>query len=88
MRHPADQFEAFKALAGDGKEPEEIAARFRDHPYAALVWFFVHLRAQPELGPNLLESCLSWGHYYGSGPLEQTDFGIAPVPFAEGAVNV
>jgi DNA-directed RNA polymerase specialized sigma24 family protein len=28
MRHPADQFEAFKALAGDGKEPEEIAARF------------------------------------------------------------
>jgi len=26
--HPADQFEAFKALAEDGKEPEEIAARF------------------------------------------------------------
>jgi len=25
---PADQFEAFKALAEDGKEPEEIAARF------------------------------------------------------------
>ena len=26
--HPADQFEAFKALAEDGKEPEDIAARF------------------------------------------------------------
>ena len=26
--HPADQFEAFKALADDGKGPEEIAARF------------------------------------------------------------
>ena len=26
--HPADQFEAFKALADEGKGPEEIAARF------------------------------------------------------------
>ena len=30
--HPADQFEAFKALAGDGKGPEEIAARFGCSP--------------------------------------------------------
>jgi hypothetical protein len=26
--HPADQFDAFKKLADDGKGPEEIAARF------------------------------------------------------------
>jgi ParB family transcriptional regulator, chromosome partitioning protein len=30
--HPADQFEAFKKLAEDGKGPEEIAARFGTTP--------------------------------------------------------
>jgi len=30
--HPADEFEAFKALAADGKGPEEIAARFGCSP--------------------------------------------------------
>jgi ParB family transcriptional regulator, chromosome partitioning protein len=30
--HPADQFEAFKKLADDGKGPEEIAARFGTTP--------------------------------------------------------
>jgi ParB family transcriptional regulator, chromosome partitioning protein len=30
--HPADQFEAFKTLAEDGKGPEEIAARFGCSP--------------------------------------------------------
>src|SRR4051812_4500932 len=31
--HPADQFDAFKKLAGDGKGEEEIAARFGVTPY-------------------------------------------------------
>ena len=31
--HPADQFEAFKALADQGKGPEEIAARFGCSPH-------------------------------------------------------
>src|SRR5271156_3810275 len=30
--HPADQFDAFKKLADDGKGPEEIAARFGTTP--------------------------------------------------------
>jgi hypothetical protein len=53
-----------------------------DHVCIALVWLFVHLRAQPELGVNLLESCFSWGHDRGSGPLKQTAFGITPVRIA------
>lgn len=31
--HPADQFEAFKALADQGKGPEEIAGRFGCSPH-------------------------------------------------------
>ena len=30
--HPADQFDAFKKLADEGKGPEEIAARFGTTP--------------------------------------------------------
>lgn len=31
--HPADQFEAFKALAGKGQSPDDIAARFGTSPH-------------------------------------------------------
>jgi ParB family chromosome partitioning protein len=59
--HPADQFDAFRKLADDGKGPEEIAARFGTTPKTVIQAAQAAAAARPDFPSDARIISLSLG---------------------------